>query len=181
MRTLLLLVLAVWSTLAWAATVDLNTATQAQLEDLPGLGPSKAAAILQYRTDHGPFTSVAQLDNVPGIGPATLTNLQGLVAVGPGDGTAATAAPAETAGGVAAPAESAPATTVSASSGGKININTATAAQLEDLPGIGPSKAAAILEYRTQHGAFSSCQGLSSVNGIGPATLTALLDSCTVQ
>ena len=42
----------------------------------------KAAAILQYRTEHGAFQSVDDLDNVPGIGPATLANIRALVSVG---------------------------------------------------------------------------------------------------
>ena len=55
-----------------AATVDINTADQMALETIPGIGPVKAAAILQFRTEQGSFTSVEQLLEVTGIGPATL-------------------------------------------------------------------------------------------------------------
>jgi competence protein ComEA len=55
-----------------AAMVDINTADQVALETIPGIGPVKAAAILQFRTESGSFTSVEQLLEVTGIGPATL-------------------------------------------------------------------------------------------------------------
>ena len=63
----------------------------------------------------------------------------------------------------------------------RININTAAQSQLEELPGIGPSKAAAILQYRTDNGPFASCAGLDAVKGIGPATVSALSDRCAVE
>jgi competence protein ComEA len=55
--------------------VNLNTATQTQLEELPGVGPVTAEAILQWRTDNGPFTSVDELLEVSGIGDATLAEI----------------------------------------------------------------------------------------------------------
>ncbi|WP_067930999.1 ComEA family DNA-binding protein [Alicyclobacillus kakegawensis] len=58
------------------AKVDLNTADVATLETLPGVGPARAADIVQYRQEHGPFASVDDLDSVPGIGPATLARLK---------------------------------------------------------------------------------------------------------
>lgn len=161
---------------AWA-DVNINTATASQLESLPGIGPAKASAIVQYRTDHGAFASVNQLDNVPGIGPATLANLNGLVSVGDGATVAQGAAAAPAASGADASSHKA---SGAAPAGGKININTASAGQLEDLPGIGPAKAAAIVSYRDQAGQFSRCEDLDKVEGIGPATVSALLDSCTV-
>jgi competence protein ComEA len=61
------------------APVPLNTATVEQLDALPGIGPTTAAAILAYRQEHGGFGSVDELDQVPGIGPATLEALRELV------------------------------------------------------------------------------------------------------
>jgi competence protein ComEA len=55
--------------------VNINSATQAQLEELPGVGPVTAEAILQWRTDHGPFTAVDELLEVSGIGDATLAEI----------------------------------------------------------------------------------------------------------
>ncbi len=61
--------------------VNLNTATIDQLDTLPGVGPSTAAAIVAYRQQNGPFTSVDEVAKVHGIGPAKLEALRGLVTV----------------------------------------------------------------------------------------------------
>ena len=61
------------------ALVNLNTADQAALETLPGVGPVTAEAILAWRTEHGGFTSVDELLEVDGIGEATLADLAPLV------------------------------------------------------------------------------------------------------
>jgi competence protein ComEA len=60
--------------------VHLSTATLEQLDSLPGIGPVTAQKILDYRQEHGAFTSVDELDAVPGIGPARLDQLEDLVA-----------------------------------------------------------------------------------------------------
>ena len=57
----------------------------------------------------------------------------------------------------------------------RLNLNDATLSQLEDLPGIGPSKAKAILAYREQHGGYRSIDQLLEVKGIGPKMLEKLL------
>jgi len=62
-----------------AGPVDLNTATLEQLDALPGIGPTTAQKILDYRAAHGPFHSVAELDAVPGIGQGRIEQLKGLV------------------------------------------------------------------------------------------------------
>jgi competence protein ComEA len=61
--------------------VDLNTATAADLETLPGVGPATAAAIVDDRMRNGPFASVDDLERVPGIGPAKLAALRDQVTV----------------------------------------------------------------------------------------------------
>jgi competence protein ComEA len=63
-----------------AGPVHLSTATAEQLDSLPGIGPVTAQKILEYRQQHGGFSSVDELDAVPGIGPARLEQLKGLVA-----------------------------------------------------------------------------------------------------
>jgi competence protein ComEA len=63
---------------------------------------------------------------------------------------------------------------------GLININTATAEQLEELPGIGPVLAQNIVDYRTEHGPFATVEDLLNVSGIGEARLEELRDMVTV-
>jgi competence protein ComEA len=63
------------------APLDLNTATLAQLDTLPGVGPVLAQRILDWRTEHGRFTMVDQLGDVPGIGESRLSQLRDLVRV----------------------------------------------------------------------------------------------------
>ena len=61
--------------------INVNTATADQLDVLPGVGPTTAAAIVAYREQHGPFQTIDQLGDVHGIGPAKLEALRGLVTV----------------------------------------------------------------------------------------------------
>ena len=79
MRFLSILFAGLLWTLTALAGVNVNTATEAELTQLPGIGPAKAAAIVQHRTQNGPFKSLADLDAVSGIGPATLANITPLV------------------------------------------------------------------------------------------------------
>ncbi|WP_299517891.1 helix-hairpin-helix domain-containing protein [uncultured Serinicoccus sp.] len=65
------------------ALVDLNRATQAELEELPGVGPVTAGRILAWREEHAGFTAVEELLEVSGIGDRTLEQLAPLVTVGP--------------------------------------------------------------------------------------------------
>jgi competence protein ComEA len=63
---------------------------------------------------------------------------------------------------------------------GKVNINTATASELDALPGIGPSYAERIVAYRAEHGAFTSIEDIQNVPGIGPATFAKIADAISV-
>jgi competence protein ComEA len=64
-----------------ATLVNVNSAPAEELETLPGIGEVLAQAIISYREEHGPFTSVDQLEDVSGIGPATLEEIRDLVTV----------------------------------------------------------------------------------------------------
>ncbi|WP_163101878.1 helix-hairpin-helix domain-containing protein [Peribacillus alkalitolerans] len=63
----------------------------------------------------------------------------------------------------------------------KVNINLADETTLQTLPGIGPSKAAAILEYRKQNGSFKTVEDLKNISGIGDKTFEKFKDVITVE
>lgn len=65
--------------------------------------------------------------------------------------------------------------------GGLININTATQAELETLPGIGPSTARSIITHREENGLFATIEDIMDVSGIGPAKFAAIEELITVQ
>jgi competence protein ComEA len=62
--------------------VNINTASAELLATLPGIGPTTAEKIIEYRQQNGPFQTIDDLLKVPGIGPTTLDELRGLVVVG---------------------------------------------------------------------------------------------------
>lgn len=62
--------------------LNINTATAAELSELPGIGEILAQRIVDYRTEHGPFTSVDQLTAVEDIGPKRLEDIRELITVG---------------------------------------------------------------------------------------------------
>ena len=81
MRAILLAILCLFSSLAMAA-VDINSASVAQLDQLPSIGPKTARAIVDYRKKNGGFKNVDELLKVKGIGEKTLLKLRPLVTVG---------------------------------------------------------------------------------------------------
>jgi competence protein ComEA len=65
-----------------AGPININQATQAELESLPGIGPVIAQRIIAYREENGPFTTTEAIQNVAGIGPATFEDIESLITVG---------------------------------------------------------------------------------------------------
>lgn len=149
--------------------LDINKATQIDLETLPGIGPKKAEAILAYRDQYGLFPTVESITNVSGIGEKTLENLRPLITVG----------------------NVIPSIQTNLNESGQANdrfqqlnqannvnpenqiirVNTATFEQLQELNGIGPALAKKILIDRQLNGPYRSSMDLQRVKGIGPKTV----------
>ncbi len=176
-----------------AAPVDINTADSKTLAGLPGVGEKTAEAIIKGR----PYKSVDDLAKVKGIGEKKLAKLRPLVTVGgtpaaPAPAPAAKAAP-HVAPAAAAPAAPAPAARPAEAAapkaaakapalapGEKVNINTASKEELDRLPGIGPAKAQAILDYRAQH-RFDTIEDIMKVKGIKEGEFGKIKDLITVR
>ena len=157
-----------WSTVEWGSDggllsgepVDANTATKETLAGIPGIGPTRAAAIVEAR-NKARFRSFSELDGVRGIGEGTLAQVAPFLAV-PTDPSVPTSK-----------STTPPPIT-------RIDLNRATAAELEDLPGIGPAIAARILEERSRK-PFRTVADLVRVKGIGPKNLERLRERVTVS
>jgi len=61
--------------------VNINTGSEAELESLPGIGPSKAKAIIDYRQQNGPFVTIEDIEKVKGIGPKTFDSLKSKITI----------------------------------------------------------------------------------------------------
>jgi competence protein ComEA len=147
-------------------TIDPNLAPPEQLARLPRVGPALAGRIVAHREANGPFRTLEDLRTVSGIGPALLE------AIGPFIDLSS-APPAPSAGAIRPPAGSGSSVRPAAPSGAaagrqQVDINRATAAELQSLPGIGPVIAERIVDYRQANGPFRSFQELERVSGIGP-------------
>ena len=144
--------------------VELNEARRAELLQLPGVGPSLADRILEYRRTSGGFHGVDDLRKVQGIGPTTLERLRPFVLVKPPTG--------EDVVEIAMKPSAVPKTATSkvASLKEPIDINRAGLPELQKLPGIGPKLSQRIVDEREKR-AFSSVDDLRRVPGIGPKTL----------
>ena len=150
--------------------VDVKGAVRA-----PGVFTAQAGdRVIDLITEAGSFTDKADKDKV---NLAQLVEDQMVIYVprigeedveGPTNGTVASTVPMAAEG-------------ASGSTGGQVNLNAATQADLETLSGIGPSKATAILEYRETIGKFKQVEDLKNVSGIGDKTFEKLKDSITVQ
>ncbi len=155
-------------------TLDPNVANDEELDRLPGVGPSRALLIVRERQENGPYRSIDDLARVPGIGPASVERMRSFLHVDASNLPQLATAPAYPAfpGEIAADRASAPS---------RIDINSATAAQLEQLPSIGPVTASRIVAYRNGNGPFVTVDELLEVSGIGSVTLAKISPMVTVR
>jgi competence protein ComEA len=138
-----------------AALIDLNTATIDQLEALPGIGPAKAKAITEGR----PYTSLKDFESRNIVPASTVEKFKDQV-------TVAKAKPATT-----------EAASTAAQPSGKVDLNTATADELESLPGVGPAKAKAIIEGRP----YKSLKDFESRNIVAASTVEKFKGQLTIS
>ena len=150
-------------------TIDPNRASDVELDRLPGVGPSTARAIVAAREEGRVFRRPEDLLEVRGIGEATLERMRAKLSFSSG-GAASSAA---------ARSIRQPLNGSARSPALPLDLNRASAEDLEALPGIGPALAARILAAR-QERLFSSIEDLERVPGIGPATLQRLRALVTV-
>lgn len=152
--------------------VDLNKAGKSELMQIPGIGPTRADAILAHRHTTGEFRDVDQIGEVKGIGPKTREQIRPFVLV-PGtdsDGRPSTAI---------RPNEQAPTVKLPKIQPGEppIDVNKASEAELQRLPGIGPTLAARIVAARP----YSSVDDLRRAKGIGAKILETIRPHVTVS
>ena len=139
--------------------IDPNTASEEDLDRLPGVGPAVAGRIVQVRQDRGPFAEPRDLLSVPGVGPATLARITPYLewSTQPRFGDAAL--------------RPRPAGNPAARRPARLDLNRASREELQRLPGVGPVIAERILTLRKELGRFGEVEELGSVRGIGPATI----------
>lgn len=168
--------------LAPGERIDPSTASTDELDRLPKVGPALAQRIVEWREARGPFRTLADLDSVPGVGPALLRDAAPHLTLRPAPaGPSGAAEPASTRGSFQPAASVADwersTETKNAGRGaaaGVVELNGATAGELEALPGVGPALARRIVQWRAEHGPFRSVDALADVPGIGPATVERL-------
>ena len=157
-----------------AAKVDLNRAGRAELLLLPGVGPELANRILDHRERHGPFEGIVDLRKVFGIGPAVLEKIRPHVSLSWPEKTGAKPLVGEPILRIE------PAALKTAKAPPEpLDINSASLAELQRLPGIGPKLAQRIVDTRADR-PFAALADVRRVPGIGPKTLDKIKPHITL-
>jgi len=184
------------------ARVDVNSADVKTLETLPGIGPTLADRIVAGR----PYKNADDLSKVKRLSKSKVDAIQDQITYGHGTTTtkkSTTKSSKQTTTPETTTTETTPSTKTKSSttthssgsttpsptgsSSGKlapgqtVNINTASAEELDALPGIGPTKSQAIVEYRNEHGRFSSIEDIQNVKGIKEGEFSKIKDHIRVR
>ncbi|MFN4199962.1 MAG: ComEA family DNA-binding protein [Fervidobacterium gondwanense] len=158
-----------------SSVIDINTASLEELQTLPGIGPSKARAIIEYR-EKQQFSKIEDIMNVPGIGEKTFERLKDRIKVSTPD-----TQPVQNNNQALVANNVVNQQTNEFQTTRKIDINTAGIEELQKLPGIGPTKAQEIINYRTKNGPFRSIDEIMNVKGIGKKTFEKMKDMITIK
>jgi competence protein ComEA len=162
-----------------AGSVNVNSADLATLETLPGIGPTLAQRIIDGR----PYKNAADLEKVSGMTKAKVTAIEDQITFGPKTTThtsKSTTPTTEKENKMPATGRDT-STTGKLAPGQKVNINTASAEQLDSLFGIGPTKSQAIVDYRKEHGSFKSIEDIMNVSGIKEGEFAKIKDYIKVK
>lgn len=152
--------------------IDINTADAAAFETLKGVGKKKAALIVADRATNGPFADPAALSRIKGVGKKSVEKWAALVTT---DCNAKAIAVVEN------PDKTAPAVAAPAVAAKPVNVNTATAAELGGIKGIGKKTADAIIALRESKKGFKSLDELAEVKGLGKKKLAKIRDQLTLE
>lgn len=164
--------------LAAGERIDIDQAPAEELARLPRVGPGLAGRIVADREEHGPFGSLEALDRVSGIGPTLLAAIRPHAGFSgqPWDLTQGRPGRDTSGSPLLGPPDPRPASRLPAlpPSRPPVRLNTASEAELDQLPGIGPALARAIVAERSAHGPFRTLDDLRRVRGLKPSILRGL-------
>lgn len=145
--------------------IDINTASEVELQALPSIGPSKARAIVEYREQYGEFDKIEDIMKVRGIGPGTFEKFKHLI-------TVRAVMPEE---------EKAPEVKEEIKEELRININTATYDQLMSIPGMKSNIARYIIRYRERRGEFRKKEDLLLLPVVSRRFYNSIKDKIAVE
>jgi competence protein ComEA len=135
--------------------ININEADLQELQEIPRVGEATAQRIVNFRKEGGIFYRVEDLTKIKRIGARTVENMRPHITVG------------------RKYMEMQPETSES----DKIDLNTASRRELQQITGVGPATATDIINYRDRYGGFAKIEDLRNVNGIGPKTFEKMKDS----